>query len=175
MRRQPGNPADYESFLVWEALVSILSYDPGTGEFRWRSSRHNRVKIGQVAGTVHGGYRRIEILKRSFYASRLAWFYMTKKWPSSLIDHKDGDSTNDRWDNLREATRTQNGRNRKISKNNTSGVIGVYWHKQLGKWAARATIDGRRQHIGFFDTLEEATAVRQRAEREHFGDFVRSA
>ena len=75
-----GNPTDFESFLTWEALVDVLSYDPATGEFRW--VKPGRLGwVGRLAGTVdYSGYRRIEILGRSFYAARLAWLYMKKRW-----------------------------------------------------------------------------------------------
>lgn len=112
MTKRAGNPTDFESFLTWEALVGVLSYDPATGEFRWvKSGRLGW--IGRLAGTVdqREGYRRIEILGRGFFASRLAHFYMLKRWPSDLIDHKNGNRSDDRWANLRPVTRLQNRHN----------------------------------------------------------------
>jgi hypothetical protein len=171
-----GNPTDFESFLTWEALVSILSYDSATGEFRWRDDRNHRVKVGTVAGSVDthegSGYRRIEILGRGFNASRLAWFYMTKAWPDRLIDHKNGNRSDDRWDNLRPADRLQNGANRATRKDTKSGVNGVY-QTASGKWIARCRIGNKRFNLGSYDTIEEAAKARQDFNVENLGEFVR--
>src|SRR5690348_3341834 len=113
MSSRRGNPTDFESFLTWEALVDVLSYDPATGEFRWvKSGRLGWV--GRLAGNVdkREGYRRIEILGRGFFASRLAWLYMTKRWPRGLVDHKNGVRDDDRWGNLRDVGRWENRHNR---------------------------------------------------------------
>jgi hypothetical protein len=177
MKHQPGEPTDFESFLIWEALVSILSYDPATGEFRWRQTTRNGW-VGKIAGTVdireYAGYRRIEILGRSFYAARLAWFYMTKKWPARLVDHKNGIPADDQWENLRQADRVQNGHNRKISKKNKSGMTGVY-ETRPGKWVATVRMNWKRIHLGTFNSFDEAVKARQTFNVECLGDFVRSA
>jgi hypothetical protein len=168
---QAGNPTDFESFLTWEALTEILSYDPATGEFRWvKSGRLGWV--GRLAGTVEqaSGYRRIEILGRSFYASRLAFLYMKKRWPHSLIDHRNGNRSDDRWVNLREATRQENGANRKTRKDSKSGVNGVY-QTPNGKWIARTRIGAVRHNLGVFCTIEEAKAARDAFDAQHLGEF----
>lgn len=91
------------------------------------------------------------------------------EFPDQDIDHKDGDRSNNKWDNLREATRSQNCMNSKIRNNNTSGHKGVSYHKRSNRY--RVIISGK--HRGLFDTPEEAarvaTAIR---EREH-AEFAR--
>lgn len=89
------------------------------------------------------------------------------------IDHEDRDKENNHRDNLRSATRSQNGMNRKISSNNTSGVTGVYWHKTSKKWRARLTSDGRRIHLGNFKHKKAAIKVRKEAEIKYFGEYRR--
>lgn len=175
MKRR-GNPTDFESFLTWEALVSILSYDSATGEFRWRETRHGRVKVGGLAGSIDvsegSGYRRIEIHGRGFNASRLAWLYMTREWPENLLDHRNHNRADDRWDNLRQATRMQNGANRLVRHDSKSGVNGVY-QQPSGKWIARCRVGKKRYNLGVFDTVEEASKARQDFNVESLGEFAR--
>jgi hypothetical protein len=174
--KRTGNPTDFETFLTWEALVSILSYDPATGEFRWRAFRTNpqRIKEGQLAGQGKPGeYGEIMILGRKFQAHRLAWFYMKKRWPTALVDHKNGSKSDNRWENLREASRSQNGHNRSPGTNNKSGFVGVYPHGK--KWRATVRVSGKSIHLGTFATREDAIKARQEFNVANFGEFARSA
>ena len=77
------------SLLTQERLKELLSYDPATGIFAWKTRRNQLSDIGQRAGTIHVcGYRVIRIDESGYQAGRLAWFYMTGQWPKSEIDHK---------------------------------------------------------------------------------------
>jgi hypothetical protein len=78
---------------------------------------------------------------------------------NKLIDHIDGNPYNNRFNNLRLATRHQNGCNQKKHSNNTSGFKGVCWHKVIKKWQAYITVEGQRVGLGYFGTKEEAYAV----------------
>ena len=98
--------------LTAEYVRSILDYDPETGEFRWKHranvpKRINKRYVGKIAGTsiYPYGRRKIVIDDKPYRSSRLAWLMQTGVWPSYEIDHKDNDPSNDRWDNLRPATR----------------------------------------------------------------------
>jgi hypothetical protein len=90
MTKRLGNPTDFESFLTWEALTDVLSYDRATGEFRWvKSARAGWV--GRIAGHIdltRGGYREIRINGRLYRTARLAWLHETKEWPKGVVDHK---------------------------------------------------------------------------------------
>jgi hypothetical protein len=103
---------------------------------------------------------------KSHQAHRLAWIYMTGHSPKNQIDHIDGVRFNNAWVNLREATNKQNQENRALSLTNVSGYRGVCWKKSLQKWSARVGHHGKRLHIGYFDTPEEAgkAAAAKRAE-----------
>ena len=93
-------------------LRKVLSYAPATGIFRWKVSASTRAPVGTIAGAKNGrGYRQIRIDGRPYSASRLAWFYMTGKWPNSEISYLNGKPSDTRWANLREATSSPN-RNR---------------------------------------------------------------
>ena len=98
--------------LTAKRLRKVLSYAPTTGIFRWKVSASSRAPVGAIAGAKNGrGYHQIRIGGRPYSASRLAWLYMTGKWPNSEISYVNGKPSDTRWTNLREATSSQN-RNR---------------------------------------------------------------
>lgn len=161
-------------FLTAERLREVIIYDPGTGEFRWRISRPGCV-AGRVAGTIKPeGYQQIEVDGRLYRGARLAVLYMTGAWPppGKLVDHRDGVRDNDRWKNLRVVTYSQNARNRRATT--ASGRVGVYAVKN-GRWTATIWLDGRNRNLGTHESLKAAAAVREAAERMHFGEFSRAA
>lgn len=91
-----------------------------------------------------------------------------------LVDHIDGDVTNNRFDNLRIVTEQQNSMNKAIQKSNTSGVKGVHMVKRSGKWQARISYKGERIVLGTFEKFEDAVEARRKAEELYFGEFNRS-
>jgi len=160
------------SGLTQEQLKQLLHYDPETGVFTWRVDRTGTAKAGMEAGSVHvRGNVRISVNKRYYRANRLAWLYMTGEWPTVEVDHKDTDQTNNRWANLRLATRGQNACNRKAQKNNTSGFKGVSLYKPTGRWLAQIRIKGQHRHLGYHATPEEAHAAYCKASKELHGEF----
>ena len=88
------------------------------------------------------------------------------------VDHIDNDRQNNNINNLRFATRVENGRNRVIGKNNTSGAKGISYRKDMKKWEARITIDGIRMSLGCFNNIEDAKQARISAVKKVFGEFV---
>lgn len=104
---------------------------------------------------------------KMFYAHRLAWKIMTGKEAPPEIDHRDGDGTNNAWENLRDGTEI-NPKNKSMLKNNTSGYTGVSWHKQRGKWSVRIKTGGSYKSYGLFSDKEEAARVASSI-RERFG------
>lgn len=141
-------------------LRRILHYDPATGAFTWIKSR-GRAKAGSVAGSVNvDGY----IVIAGQYAHRLAFLYMTGEVPP-LVDHRDRDTSNNRWDNLRAATKAVNAINSKTSIRNASGLPGVSWHSRSGKWQAHCG----RKYLGVFDTKETAHSAYRSAAQGTYG------
>ena len=154
--------------LTQESLKELLSYDPETGEWFWlKCPRASFVR--KSAGWIDAyGYRRVKINGHTYICSRLAFLYMTGEMPKEEVDHIDRDPGNDRWANLREADRTGNCQNRSMRRDNISGVIGVFWNSQRGKWQVQVN----KIHIGLFTDLEEAKAARLAAVQLMHGDFA---
>jgi len=165
--------------LTLERLKEVLDYEPDTGLFRWKVERGG-TKIGEVAGHHKGPrYIRINIDRVSYRAHILAWFYMTGEWPSRFIDHKDTDKANNRWGNLRLATKSQNMANMPAPKHNTSGLKGAHRYKagaSYGKpWQSTISVDKKSISLGHFATAEEAHAAYVAAAQRLFGEFARAS
>ncbi|MFY0735623.1 HNH endonuclease signature motif containing protein [Aurantimonas sp. NFXS3] len=159
-----------------EEVLALLSYDPVTGIFRWKIETHGHggaIHPGDEAGTIKDGYRHIILFGRQYRAQHLAWLIMTGEWPTGFdIDHENRSRDDNRWDNLREATRSQNNINSGPHRNNKSGRKGVSWRKDTQKWHARIVVDGRTLLLGDFHELQEAIAARDEAEKHHYGEFA---
>lgn len=147
-------------------LKQILTYDSKTGLF------HN--KEGSIVGHRNPlGYVRIYIKSKLYSASRLAWLYETGEWPKKEIDHINGVRDDNRFDNLREASRSQNCYNKSLMSNNTSGHKGVSWRKSGSCWQAIITVNKKQKHLGYFSDLNEAIEARKKAEKTYHGEFAR--
>jgi len=155
-------------------LRSRLHYDADTGVFTWRKTEDrdaswNSRFAGRVAGSKNGeGYTKIKIDGCVYQAHRLAWLWAHGAMSENEIDHVNGCRSDNRIKNLREATRAENTRNRRLNSDNTTGAKGVGYIKRLRKFRARIGAFGKQRHLGVFDTAEEAHAVYcQEAEKLH--------
>lgn len=152
--------------LTQARLKLLVSYDKDTGLFTHIKKR-NGVTVGKIAGSSDpNGYIRIALDGRDYFAHRLAWFYMMGEWPPFQIDHVNRVTSDNRFCNLRLATNAENHQNCGMPKNNSSGFIGVDFHKPKNKWRATIKVNGKGKHIGYFDTKEAAAAARRAAELE---------
>ena len=160
--------------ITIERLKEVISYDADTGIFTWLVSLNGRGKTGALAGNISVlGYRRIGIDRQCYKASRLAIFYMTGKWPEFDVDHINGDSTDDRYLNLRDVPTYVNLQNQRKAKssNKSTGVLGVT--RSGSRFRARIGIDGRHDDIGIFPTLEQASQAYIEAKRKlHLGNTL---
>lgn len=135
--------------LTLKHLKEQLSYDPETGVFT-RLKTNKKGLIGKEAGSMNPlGYKQISLHNYPFYAHRLAFFYMTGEWPKQQIDHINGNRSDNRWENLREASNMENSQNRK-----GKGACLTQWG-----WCTQITTNYEKKHLGYFATAEEAHAV----------------
>lgn len=155
-------------------LREMLHYDSASGHFTWISAPAGRKSlIGRRAGYFNCGYLSVMLDKRAYYCHRLAWLYMTGKWPTEQIDHIDLDKSNNSWGNLRQCTNSQNQANTRVRSNNKCGMKGVSLHSQGHKWAAQISARGKPIYLGLFETKEEAHDAYCRASVNNFGEFGR--
>ena len=155
--------------LTQKELKEVLHYDADSGVFTWLASRSNRIKQGDVAGYINKvhGYRVIKVNGKLYKAHRLVFLYMTGKFPPDEIDHLNHLRYDNRFVNLRHATRVENSRNRSMNSNNTSGFNGVYWHEGASKWRVRIRVNGKDKHLGLFTDMDDAIIARKKANVEN--------
>lgn len=157
------------SELTQERLKELLEYNPDTGDFIWKVARQNKTVAGLVAGSVSSsGYSQIKIDGKTYLTHILAWLYMKGTFPESRLDHRDNNILNNKWDNLRPATHQQNMFNRKLGKNNKSGVKGVSYAPKYDHYTVRIS----NIYYGCYKTLEEAKAVAEKVRQDLHGEFV---
>lgn len=160
--------------LSREELIRTIAYDEHTGEMRWLSPTGNRVKPGDlVRGKTVRGYLRVQINGRRYKVHDLAWIYMTGREPENIVDHINGDTSDNSWKNLREATQALNCRNRKTPKNNSSGVKGVFFRKRDRKWHAVIGLNNRKIFVGAYSDFQSAVSAITAARSLYHGEFAR--
>jgi len=155
--------------LTAEETRELLNYDPETGWLTWRFTRCSKAIGGERAGCEvkkKNGYsnRQIRIHYKLYSEHVVIWLIVTGHWPTKEIDHKNHNATDNRWENLREATKIENGRNQKLSSNNSTGINGIIWDKRRSKFRAEIMVNHKHIYLGRFNTLEDAAAARREAD-----------
>lgn len=163
--------------LTQKYLDECLTYNKTTGNFYWKDRpRHhfkndswqktfNRKNSGNIAGNHNAnGYVRIWISGENYLAHRLVFLLLDGEWPLN-VDHINGITNDNRYGNLRNTSSSINQRNRKLNKNNTSGVPGVV--RRRNKWRAQITLNGVITRLGTYEVLNDAINARKQAEVGH--------
>lgn len=156
-----------------EYFEEYLWLDPIENRFYWAKQPNSQASVGDRAGSTFpdkDGYFLLTFNNKNYYEHRLIWFWHYGYFPE-LIDHIDGNRTNNHILNLREATKSQNAANSKIRKDNKSGVKGVFYLEKFGTWKASIRVNSKSIHLGNFKSLEEAKRVRLAASMKYFGEF----
>jgi hypothetical protein len=163
-----------------ELVRQLLRHDPATGDLFWlprppemfTSNRGFRVWNAQNAGKpafnfIVNGYRMGNIFRQRYVAHRVIWAIVHGEWPTSELDHINGDRADNRLANLRQVSVSTNRRNMARPSTNTSGTGGVSWHKRDRRWRAYVKTGGVNRSLGYFATKEEAVAARKAFNAEH--------
>src|SRR5574343_1088335 len=149
--------------LTPERLRELLSYDPETGVFRWKTTKpRSSARPGDIAGSVDNGYRFISVDRARHCAHRLAWLYVYGEMPRRMIDHIDGNRGNNAIENLRDVSRSVNGQNQKRAQShNALGMLGVtrLAGSRRRPYQAYITVGGKPKYLGVFATADEAGAA----------------
>lgn len=167
--------------LTQEIVRELIDYDPATGICRWKyrdvkwfkggrkkpeydqkhwNGKYNGIAVGWKNPS---GYFTVTLFGKYHLLHRIIWLYMVGELPN-IIDHIDGDPSNNKWDNLRSVDSRDNMRNRKMSANNTSGIMGVVWDKTRGKWRSAISVKRKNVHLGRFACIAHAVRARKEAE-----------
>jgi len=155
--------------LTQEEAVRLFEYRDGS-LYRKVTTNYN-AKAGDLVGVVQKhGYLRVRACSKQYLVHRLIFLIHHGYMPETL-DHIDGDPTNNRIENLREATQQQNCYNRRVRKDNKAGTTNVYWKKQIQKWCVNLSINGKNKHFGYFKDLELAELIATEARDKYRGEF----
>lgn len=121
----------------------------------------------RVVGITYQGDARIYLQHRVVFALAVG------EWPVGMLDHVDGDRSNNAISNLRRCTMQQNAMNQPGKLPSEGRLKGASFHRRLGKWSSSICFDYTKRHLGYFDTAEEAHAAYRTAATELHGEFAR--
>lgn len=150
---------------IWHEIFDIKD-----GLLYWKISPSQKIKIGDIAGTVtNEGYVAFSYKKRRYYAHRVI-FEMAYGYSPKLIDHVNCIRNDNRLENLRDVTYHQNSLNRLGTAK--SGAKGVYWEARRNRWTAQIRLNGKCLYLGRFKNLEDAKVAAMAARLEQHGEYA---
>lgn len=159
-----------KSDLTANRLRELLKYDSETGSFTWIVCR-GKANSSKNAGWIrketgpHAARRVIEVDQQNHFAHRLAWLYVHGDWPIGVIDHINGNTLDNRIQNLRDVSQRINQQNRRKTSSR-SGLLGAHWRERDKKWSSAIVVGGKAIHLGIFETAETAHAAYVAAKRK---------
>jgi hypothetical protein len=158
-----------EQIINQEYLQSIFEYKDGN--LFWKLPRP-RIQVGNKAGTLqNNGYFSTKVNGKLYLNHRLIFLYHYGYLPK-FIDHINNNSLDNRLENLRECTLSQNQQNQQLRRNNTSGVKGVCWHKKSKKWIVHIHVNGKNKHFGLYENIELAITAAKTMRNQHHKEFA---
>ena len=158
--------------MTQEEALRLFEYRDG--RLHHRTASRGR-KIGDPIGSVNGtGYRRVGTGGK-YYTEHALVYLMHHGYIPAEIDHINGIRDDNRIENLRAVTRSQNQYNKGKCRNNTSGHRGVSWHKATGKWFVRISLNNRNKSMGYYDDLELAALIAEEARLKYYGQYAQGA
>ncbi len=160
---------DIQAALVYHKRSGTLTWLTRTDRPVWWNTRY----AGQPAGTRHPtGYLTVKLNERVYYAHVLAYVLVHSTWPPRGldIDHRNRNRADNRWTNLRLATRSQNLANSRKHRDGSNFFKGVT--TSGNRFQARICVEGKRYHLGYFDTAQDASNAYVFAASLHFQEFT---
>ncbi len=140
--------------LSAERARELFSYDPVTGVLSWKCPRNSQ-KIGVVLGKPED-YCRVDLGTERYSIHHVIWLIVTGAFPVGILDHRNGDKSDNRWDNLRECTHSINAQNqRRAHRGSATGLLGVYPYRGRFRSMIAVPGTGRKKYLGDFDTAEK--------------------
>lgn len=168
-----GHGVNISNPIEHQQLLALVFYKRRTGEFIARRDWHG-VEAGKNIGCIdiQSGYQHITLGGIIYYGHVLSWFYVTKSWPAKQVDHKNTIRSDNRWNNLRLATGTQQNANHSVRKDSRSGYKGVRQVK--GKWQSYIIENHKQRILGYTESPETAASFYDAAARKVYGVFART-
>lgn len=173
-RHDPVSPSELRKLLRYESQTGKLFWKPRTSEYFSNKAGKaaaickmwNTKFAGKEAltATDDRGYKRGSIFNRSYEAHRVCFAISSGSWPTLEIDHINGNPSDNRIENLREASREEQCRNSAMPTTNKSGVVGVCWDQSRKRWAAFIHLNDKIRHLGRFQNFDDAVRIRKEAE-----------
>ena len=174
-----------------EELRQLLRYEPETGKLYWKERPAEMFNAGNTSREARcstwnkrysgkealierhpEGYLRGRVMNKVVYAHRVAWAICKGRWPDELIDHINGDKSDNRIDNLRPASPAENARNSLKVSPTRSKLKGVHFHKSTGKWMAQITVNRKKIYLGVYGSEIDAHNAYRKAAKEMHVDFA---
>ena len=149
--------------LTQKELKRQLHYNPKTGIFKWIISKRGLSSKKMCGWKREDGYMIIGVNYKRYYAHRLAWLYVYGEFPKKQIDHINRNKTDNRIENIRDASPSTNNKNKPLQKNNKSGYKGIYWDTHRNKWVAQIKLNGKQKNLGGFKNIKNAINARKEA------------
>lgn len=166
----------YRKEVTIEMLREMIDYNPETGDMVWKEREGRaraRATAGKMVGTKRGRYRVVNVFQNRLYVHRVAFALANGRWPKPFCDHINGDPSDNRACNLREATHLQSSWNISGHKNSRSGIKGVAWHPKNRRWTTRVTVNKRSYSFGCYEQLQDAAEAVRAGRAKLHGEFAR--
>jgi len=157
--------------ITQQEVKSLFNYNPHTGILTNKIKRGSNGFKGAHVGSNCKEYLVTTINRKRYKVHRVIYLFIYGYIPQ-IVDHKDGNKQNNKIENLRPATPSENQRNKGISRNNTSGVKGVTWYKNCKLWRAQIRVNGKRIHLGYFKSIDRASVIMEEARKVHHKEFA---
>ena len=158
--------------LTLDLVNELFRYDKETGDLIRKVSVSSRGKAGDRAGAVNGNGYYVTTIEGAKYRNHRVIFLMHHGFLPACLDHIDTNKLNNRIENLRPATYSQNQYNSGMRKDNTSGVKGVTWNSKSSKWQVQIKYNGKYNYLGLYRTVTEATTAIHKVREQLHGEFV---
>lgn len=159
-----------------ETIRATFDYDPVTGAIRWKVRPAYCIQVGDTAGAIdRQGYLRIQFKGRQYQGHHIAWAHHFGEPPPDRLDHRNLHKADNRIENLRPATPSQNNGNHPAKVGTSSKLKGVCWNKQCRRWQAQIKVRGKSIYLGLFEDEMKAHEAYVASAKLHFGEYARAA
>lgn len=150
----------HEVHVSYEMALDLWEVDIATGTVKWRTRRNPAIPHDRSSNTLDKhGYKKLSFRKKIYYHHRIVWLFANKNWPEIFIDHINGLPTDNRIENLREATSYQNQQNRRKKAKRVTQSMGVYFDPKRKKFVPQIRVEGKAIFLGRYETEEEASKI----------------